>query len=330
MGKQKCVNPKEFFRPLDHISAISFPPTSTFSTSFRSCTRAAESFYFPRGPLRIRPTLLKEAPHPVTIDIAHLEQQLLAQSAAPGRDFCEAIAELARTNRFTKLRGILPAVVYEELRTRYRQNPAAFIANWRKLAHEMRQGFIQHARQRLTSLTRVQQARTSTPAWQEIQCALDAQQNDLLRAAFALELLELIEPAVARATQLRECVVAAPTSEEADRYLDEATRCYFYGLFTACAVMCRSVLEEAIKQKLPPQIARLVRTRYRNTATLGNLLHEVNNNLKLTDIDPDFPRVANQVNDTGKRAVHHGLLSEDEARQCLQSARHALQLLLKN
>jgi hypothetical protein len=152
----------------------------------------------------------------------------------------------------------------------------------------------------------------------------------LLRAAFALELLELVEPAVARATELRECVVAAPSTEEADRYLDEATRCYFYGLFTACAVMCRSVLEEAIKQKLPPQLTRMVRTRYRNTATLGNLLHEVNNNLKLAAIDPDFPRIANEVNDTGKRAVHHGLLSEDEARQCLQSARHALQLLLRN
>jgi hypothetical protein len=168
----------------------------------------------------------------------------------------------------------------------------------------------------------------STPAWQEIQRALDAQQNDLLRAAFALELLELVEPAVARAAHLRECVVASPSSEDADRYLDEATRCYFFGLFTACAVMCRSVLEEAIKQKLPASLTQLVRTRYRNAATLGNLLHEVNNNLIFAGIDPDFPRVANQVNDTGKKAVHQGLLSEDEARLCLQSARQALQLLL--
>jgi hypothetical protein len=123
----------------------------------------------------------------------------------------------------------------------------------------------------------------------------------LLRIAIALELLELVEPAVLRATHLRECVVAAPSSEEADRYLDEATRCYFFGLFTACAVMCRSVLEEAIKQKLPAGLTRQVRTRYRNTATLGNLLHEVNNNLQMTGFDADFPRVANLVNDTGKK-----------------------------
>src|ERR1039457_3563518 len=128
------------------------------------------------------------------------------------------------------------------------------------MAQEMRQGFIQHARQRLTSLTKMQYAgfEAPTPAWQEIQRALDSQQNDLLRTAFALELLELVEPAVQRATHLRECVVAAPSSEEADRYLDEATRCYFFGMFTACAVMCRSVLEEAIEQKLPAGLARQV------------------------------------------------------------------------
>jgi hypothetical protein len=106
------------------------------------------------------------------IDIGHLEEELLRMSAegAPGREFCEAISELARTGRFEQLRDVVPDIVYDELWVRYRQDPAAFIAGWRKLAQEMRQGFIQHARQRLTSLTRLQQAgnETSTPAWQEI------------------------------------------------------------------------------------------------------------------------------------------------------------------
>lgn len=269
----------------------------------------------------------------MAINVSRLEDQLLEMSfeGAPGREFCDAISELAATGRFEQLRDVLPGIVYDELWARYQQDPAAFVTGWRNLALEMRQGFIQHARQRLTSLTRLQQAgeKAYTPAWQEIQRALDSQQNDLLRAAIAIELLELIEPAVFRATHLRECVVASASSEDADRYLDEATRCYFFGLFTACAVMCRSVLEEALKQKLPAPLARLVRTRYRNTATLGNLLHEVNNNLLLTGIDADFPRVADQVNDAGKKAVHQGLLSEDEARLCLQNARQALELLLR-
>ena len=266
------------------------------------------------------------------IDLGRLECELLQMSAeeAPGRGFCESISELARTGRFAQLREVLPAIVYDELWARYLEDPTAFVSEWRLLAREMRQGFIQHARQRLTSLTRMQYAGLEAPtlAWQEIQRALDGQQNDLLRTAFALELIELIEPAVERATHLRECVVAAPSSEEADRYLDEATRCYFFGLYTACAVMCRSVLEEAIKQKLPTSLARQINSRYRNTPTLGNLLHEVNNNLQMIGFDADFPRVANLVNDIGRKAVHQGLLSEDEARACLQDARQALQLLL--
>jgi hypothetical protein len=268
------------------------------------------------------------------IDIGRLEDQLLQMSAeeTPGREFCEAISELARTGRFVQLREVLPGLAYEELWARYQQDPAAFVVGWRLLAQEMRQGFVQQARQRLTSLTKLQYdgLEGPTPAWQQIQRTLDGQQNDLLRTAFALELLELIEPAMQRATHLRECVVAAPSSEEADRYLDEATRCYFFGLFTACAVMCRSVLEEAIKQKLPSALTGQIRTRYRNAATLGNLLHEVNNNLQRPGVDADFPRVANQVNDIGRKAVHQGLLSEDEARSCLQNARLAMQLLLRS
>jgi hypothetical protein len=55
----------------------------------------------------------------------------------------------------------------------------------------------------------------------------------------------------------------------------------------------------------------------------------VNNNLQMTGFDAEFPRLANLVNDTGKKAVHQGILSEDEARSCLQNARTALQLLLR-
>jgi len=270
--------------------------------------------------------------HTMAIEIDRLSELLLqmADENAPGREFSAAIAELARTGRFADLQDVLPALVYDELWQRYQSDSATFVEEWQHLAHEMQQGFIQHSRQRLTSLTRLQHASNGhTPAWKAIQRALDGRQNDLLRAAMAAEFLDLVEPAVARATHLRECVVASASSEEADRYLDEATRCYFFALFTACAVMCRSVLEEAIKQKIPADFHALIRSRYRNAATLGNLLHEINNNLTATGISPGFPRLANQVNDIGKKAVHQGLLSEDEARACLQNAREALQMLLQ-
>jgi hypothetical protein len=270
----------------------------------------------------------------MAIDIGRLESELMRMSSegAPGWEFCNAISALAASGRIQQVKGVLPPVVYAELCERFEQAPADFVAGWRMLGREMQQGFVHHARQRLTCLTRLQLAtdEADTPAWQQIQLALDGQQNELLRAAFVLELLELVEPAVARATHLRECIVSSSCSEEADRYLDEATRCYFYGLFTASAVMCRSVLEEAIKQKLPASLARQVASRYRNAPTLGNLLHEVNNNLRLIGIDAAFPALANRVNDVGRKAVHQKLLLQEEARECLQNARAALELLLRD
>ena len=141
----------------------------------------------------------------MAMNVAQIEQQVREMSTedAPGREFCSAIAELARSGRFAQLRGVLPAVLYEELRERYSADPEAFVAGWRQLAQDMRQGFIQHARERLTSLTRLQPAVQvrQTPEWQKIQRALDGQENELLRTAFALELLEMIEPAAKRATR---------------------------------------------------------------------------------------------------------------------------------
>jgi hypothetical protein len=58
------------------------------------------------------------------------------------------------------------------------------------------------------------------------------------------------------------------------------------------------------------------------------LLHEVNNYLIQMGIAAEFLQVANQPNDAEEKAVHQGLLSEDEARACLPNARLALQLLL--
>jgi hypothetical protein len=96
----------------------------------------------------------------MAMDLARLECELLRMSAegAPGRELCEAISELAATGRFGRLRPVLPEIVYEELSVRYQQDPVAFVAEWRILGQKMRQGFVQHARQRLTALTRLQPA----------------------------------------------------------------------------------------------------------------------------------------------------------------------------
>ncbi|MGD0708016.1 MAG: hypothetical protein ABSA51_06130, partial [Anaerolineaceae bacterium] len=66
------------------------------------------------------------------IDVGCLERELMQMSTegAPGREFCEAISEVAATGRFTQLRDGLPGIVYNELWAWYQQAPAAFVAGW--------------------------------------------------------------------------------------------------------------------------------------------------------------------------------------------------------
>ena len=56
----------------------------------------------------------------MTIDIGRLEDRLLQMSAegAPGREFCEAISELANTGRFEQLREILRCLVTDSAERR--------------------------------------------------------------------------------------------------------------------------------------------------------------------------------------------------------------------
>jgi len=71
----------------------------------------------------------------MAIDIARLEVELMRMSVegAPGRDFCEAISALAGSGRIQQLQDTLPAVVYAELKERFEQAPADFVAGWRML-----------------------------------------------------------------------------------------------------------------------------------------------------------------------------------------------------
>jgi len=120
----------------------------------------------------------------------------MSAEGAPGREFCEAISELAVTGRFVQLRDVLPGIVYDELWCRYQDDPVAFVAGWRMLAQEMRQGFVQ-ARATAADFTDAiaagGQRRRDSGVAGDSTGARTAKQNDLLRAAIALELLELVE-----------------------------------------------------------------------------------------------------------------------------------------
>ena len=75
-------------------------------------TAGAKKTLLPGGGLH-RPYTCSRERTRMAINIAQLEEQLLAMSSkdAPGREFCDAIAELARTGRLDQLRDVLPSVV---------------------------------------------------------------------------------------------------------------------------------------------------------------------------------------------------------------------------
>jgi hypothetical protein len=152
----------------------------------------------------------------------------------------------------------------------------------------------------------------------------------MLQIAFAYALIWLIEPAALRASKLRAVVVGEASSEQADNYLAEACECYYYGLHTACVLMCRSLLEEALERKLPDGLVNRWRSEAKahgHELTLGGLLHKVNNYHPLL-VPAKVLQAARRVNRTGTLGAHTEAVSELDAMKCFQDARAALVILL--
>jgi hypothetical protein len=75
---------------------------------------------------------------------------------------------------------------------------------------------------------------------------------DALDAAFAAEVLGKLPEIVSRAAHLDEMNLEG-VPDSVRRYFDEAHRCYLYGFDVACAVLCRAILESALKASVDPK-----------------------------------------------------------------------------
>ncbi len=153
--------------------------------------------------------------------------------------------------------------------------------------------------------------------------------SNLLAVAFADRLTDLIYPAAERAAKLTKLIVKIKPSPEAEKYLEEACLCYFYELYSACAVMCRSVLEETIEKRI--EKLQIDHQLIEKGHTLGLMLklarqpHLREKNI----VPPEVWRDVDSVNYLGGSAVHQRPISESEAWKCLIAARMALAVILK-
>jgi len=154
--------------------------------------------------------------------------------------------------------------------------------------------------------------------------------SNLLAAAFADRLTDLVFPAADRAARLTSLMVREKPSPEAEKYLEEACLCYFYELYSASAIMCRSVLEEAIEKRFSRLNMKAVKESKAPGCTLGDLLKfaELPEQRNKNAIPPEAWRESWDVNILANKAVHETPLSEEEAPTCLTAARHSLICLL--
>jgi len=67
---------------------------------------------------------------------------------------------------------------------------------------------------------------------------------------YAEEISKLFPRMIKRAEQMRILAVEHPVSDAVQHYLEEASKCYVYGRFIACLVVCRSAIEFALKDRL--------------------------------------------------------------------------------
>lgn len=247
---------------------------------------------------------------------------------APAADFAEAVLEIAESGAWEKLRPFFGEAV-EGLRQSYEADPRGFRDRMVNQAKSARTNLEQHAHRKLKDWSRFTYPNLNNlSGLEQIQRLLDSS-DSLLQVAFAYKLVDLIDPAAGRARLLGQWLVNQPSSERADQYLLEACNCYYFGLFTACCVMCRSLIEEVLEQALPNDLMKKWKSE-RGTAklTLGALMDKVNNWYPLP-VPLEFPGKAEIINKVGSRAAHQEPVNGADALGCLQVTREALVLLLQ-
>jgi len=120
----------------------------------------------------------------------------------------------------------------------------------RRMADEAVTGFVEDAKRALREVTSIEKRGELGEKLRKLAKAaeLTQRQEGPVEVAIAYHLIDMIPEAAQRAGKLTGLAVKEITSAQAERYLYEASYSYFYGMYTACAVLCRSVLEEVIEE----------------------------------------------------------------------------------
>jgi len=151
---------------------------------------------------------------------------------------------------------------------------------------------------------------------------------DVIRAAVLCQLLlefsSLLPKAANRLESLRALPAVEDVPEKVSSYLAEATRCFLYGSFSACAMLCRSSVDFGLRDRLVKSgfAVQLHELEQCGKATYAGVLDLCR--LKLPWSQKDVLNHAEDVIKKANRAVHNDVLTADEVRYIYELTRGVL------
>ncbi len=144
---------------------------------------------------------------------------------------------------------------------------------------------------------------------------------DVLESRLRTEFDSRIEDMLKRYKELSIFFVSEKPRKLVINRLREALECYVYGFFQGCAILCRSTLETALKEKIDEKVSPKSNKR----KTLGPLLADA---MKLGIISRKDLELANSVKFFGDESVHDSKrCSASEAFESLTKTKLLLSIL---
>lgn len=126
---------------------------------------------------------------------------------------------------------------------------------------------------------------------------LSGPQVEVLEQRYLAEILGKLEKVIARACRLQRLDLSRIPRRDARIYFEEAHRCYLYGFSIACAVMCRAILESALKEMIDPNEELRPKKEEKGS--------HVENMINKSGLPDPLPEWVIEVRDAGNWAIHN-------------------------
>ncbi len=149
--------------------------------------------------------------------------------------------------------------------------------------------------------------------------------DEILDEHFTHLELQMIPDTIARWKKLTRVQIVRFPEKKVTDYMRQATTCYLYGLPSAAAVLCRTVLEFTLEEKLGDfgGISKLKGNSDRKDDRLFNLIKTAGitkvGKTKILSGEFDLVRKAHDIREVGNNAIHKNTCTEEEALEAIKN-----------